>query len=279
MIIVDFKQVLFATFFAAVKQHTNAVIELPVIRTMSLNMLRNIRKKFPDHDVVVASDSVSNWRRDYFPNYKARRRIKRSDSDVDWTSIFESMDVVRQEISENFPYTHIQIEGCEADDIIGTIVHHTKVSPVIIISADKDFKQLQTYSNVTQYDHIKGRWIKAENPYELLHEHILRGDVDDDVPNILSEDDTFVVDGKRQVPLTKKRIEMLQNVQNDENHKYYRNWIRNKTLIDLSMTPEHLRNKIIEAFEKGPMVKDRSKLYGYITKNRLSSLLENINDF
>jgi hypothetical protein len=38
----------------------------------------------------------------------------------------------------------------------------------------------------------------------LSFEHIIKGDATDGIPNILSADDTFAVDGKRQKPLAAK---------------------------------------------------------------------------
>lgn len=286
VIIIDFNQVLFASFFAAVKQHTNIEIKLPMVRHMTMNMLGGIRRRFKDHEVIIASDSMTNWRREYFPHYKGRRRAMRDQSDVDWPAIYAAMDVVRHEISENFPYTHIQVNDCEADDIIGAIVHNqykgtTNDEKTIIISGDKDFKQLQVYEGVTQYDPIKKRTfdLSPTEAKEFLFDHIIRGDKDDDIPNVLSDDDTFMTEDKRQMSLTKKRIETLQDIQNDPNHKYYRNWCRNQTLIDLEFTPENLQREILSAFHEGSAVSDRSKLYTYFVDKRLSSLLENINDF
>ncbi len=289
MIIIDFNQVVFATFFAAVRQHTNVAIEVPMVRHMTLNMLRAIRQRFKLHDVVIASDSVNNWRKDYFPHYKARRKQSREQTDVDWGALFNSLDTIRHELHENFPYTFIQVDGCEADDVIGTIVFNRHAreffmetvdnSETIIISADKDFKQLQRYNGVSQYDPINKRWIKEDNAEETLFDHILRGDKDDDIPNVLSDDDTFIVEGKRQNSMTKKRIEMLQAVQSDENHKYYRNYIRNKTLIDLTMTPEKYKKEIVKFFLIGPRTNDKSKLYSYMVKHRLSALLEHLDQF
>lgn len=289
MIIIDFNQVVLASFFAAVKQHTNVAVEVPMVRHMTLNMLRSIRSKFKKHEVIIASDSVNNWRRDYFPNYKARRRKNRETSDVDWGAIFTSLDVIREELKENFPYTFIEIDGCEADDVIGTLVYYrheftpnlyrVEGDETIIISADKDFKQLQRYSDVSQYDPIRNRWIEETDAKASLFEHILRGDADDDIPNVLSDDDTFIVAGKRQTPMTKKRLEALQDVQETPNHKYTRNFIRNKTLIDLTMTPENLQKDVLNIFLDGPKVTDKSKLMGYMSQHRLNGLLEHLNDF
>lgn len=290
MIIIDFNQVVLASFFAAVKQHTNIAIETSMVRRMTLNSMLGILRKFKNHEVVIASDSRQTWRLEYFPHYKATRKANREESDVNWADIYSSLNTIREELQEHFPYTFIQVDGCEGDDIIGTLclnLHEGRDfttgdlnSETIIVSRDKDFKQLQRYPQVSQYDSVNNKWLKESDGASFLEDHIIRGDRDDGIPNILSDDDTFVDPNKRQGRMTQKRFDELWGcIQDDPNHKYYRNYIRNKTLIDLTMTPENLQREIMKIFHDGPLVKDKSKLMPYMAKHRLSSLLEHLNDF
>jgi len=283
-VLVDFNQILFSSFFAAVGKHTNVVIEESMIRHMTLNTIRTLRHKFKyeDADFVICSDStVGNWRREYFPNYKCRRRKSRDKSDVDWPAIYSAMDNIRDEIRDNFPYTYVQVDGCEADDIIGVLANYVgRHMPVTIISGDKDFRQLLTRPDIKIYDPGK-KLIHRYGDFdakEYLEEHIIGGDKDDDVPNILSDSDTFA-EGRRQVVMTKKRKEMLQGIRNRENDKYYDNYLRNKTLIDLSCTPAHLCEEVIEQHKRGPITNNSSKLSGYMMEHRLGNLLEHMDEF
>ena len=50
--------------------------------------------------------------------------------------------------------------------------------------------------------------VNGHNPDTYIKEHILKGDSSDGVPNVLSPDHTFV-EGLRQRPLSKKKIESL----------------------------------------------------------------------
>ena len=61
----------------------------------------------------------------------------------------------------------------------------------MILSGDKDFIQLHKYKNVTQYSPITKKFVNGIDPDEYLYEHILKGDVSDGVPNVLSVDNTF----------------------------------------------------------------------------------------
>ena len=148
----------------------------------------------------------------------------------------------------------------------------------MILSGDKDFVQLQTYPNVKQYDPVRKKWINHDNPERFLVEHILKGDAGDGVPNVLSDDDTFVSD-KRQKPLTQKKINKIYNdgaVILDTATD--RNFMRNKHMVDLSMVPDSIRDQVVNKYES-ESGKDRSKLFNYFIAYKLKNMMENIGDF
>ena len=168
--------------------------------------------------------------------------------------------------------------GAEADDIIGFLCEENRDEKIMIISGDKDFIQLQKYPNVKQWSPITKKDVNGFNPTTYLKEHILRGDTSDGVPNVLSPDNTFV-DGLRQRPLSRKKIQSwLIGGGSDWNDEVKRNFQRNSTLIDLSRTPEELKNQIRLEYNNAPHG-DRSKLLNYFMQNKLKELTENIGEF
>ena len=213
----DFNQVILASLFQAVGNHTNIDIDENVIRHMFLNSVRMNRKKFHNDygEIIICADGKNTWRREAYPYYKANRKKTRDKSDLDWNNVFNIMNVIRDEMREFFPYKVIHIDHCEADDIIGTIIHNegttmnTGAEKYLVLSADKDFIQLQTYANVDQYDPIRKRWLSDNNPTQFLEEHIIKGDSGDGVPNILSPDNCLAV-GERQKPMTQKRMALYK---------------------------------------------------------------------
>ena len=198
-------------------------------------------------------------------------------SKVDWTSVFSAMDVIRNEIKENFPYKNIRVERTEADDIIAILCqeYHEKEN-IVIISNDKDFQQLQVLPNVEQYSPTKKKFLVCENPEEFLLNHIIKGDSSDGIPNILSDDDVFMVENKRQTPCGVKK--MSQIVESIEEWKEKDNWKRNKKLIDMNEIPEEYKEKIINEFETS-VDTNRSNLLNYFIENKLKNLMANIGDF
>ena len=162
---------------------------------------------------MLFRSNKNNWRRQLFPYYKANRKKSQAESELDWKAIFDCLGKIRAELKEFFPYRIIDIESAEADDIIGTLCQEfgNTNQRILILSGDKDFQQLQRFINVTQYNPVMKKFVVCNNPDMFLKEHILKGDPGDGIPNVLSEDNCFVV-GSRQKPLTKKKMDALLEI-------------------------------------------------------------------
>ena len=280
MIVIDMNQIALANLMMNMKMNNNKTIDENMVRHMILNSIRMYRKEHHNEygEVVLTWDSKHSWRRDYFPEYKASRRKGREESDLDWEDIFGTLNKIRNEIKQNFPYKYLEVFGAEADDIIGFLCEENKNEKIMIISGDKDFIQLQRYPNVTQWSPITKKQVNGFDPTIYLKEHILKGDTSDGVPNVLSPDNTFV-DGLRQRPLTRKKIQSwLVGGGSDWNDEVKRNFQRNLTLIDLTKTPEELKNQIRLEYNNAPHG-DRSKLLNYFMIYKLRELTDNIGDF
>ena len=282
MIIVDLNQVMISNFMAQVGNHTNIDIDEHLFRHMVLNSIRSYNEKFKAEfgEIVIACDASNNWRRDIFPYYKANRRKARQKSDVDWNTVFETLNKIREELKDYFPYRVIRVDKAEADDIIGTLCAlYGDNEPVMIVSGDKDFRQLQAYSKVKQYDPVRKRAIVDKDPKNYLKEHIMRGDMGDGVPNFLSKDDTFVVGG-RQKPLRQVKLDQWIKMEPDEfcDQEMLRNYRRNEALVDLSVTPDYIKNQVVDIYNE-QAGKGRDKLFNYFIDNKLKHLMEAINEF
>ena len=284
MILVDMNQISLASMMMHLHMSKSKEPDDNMVRHMILNSLRMYRTRFSSEygELVLCYDSKHYWRRDYFPEYKSGRRKTREKDDKNWDEIFLCLNEIKDELRENLPYKFLEVYGAEADDIIATLCHELEFDngKTLILSGDKDFVQLQKYKNVSQYSPITKKFVNGIDPNEYLYEHILRGDMSDGVPNVLSPDNTFV-DGLRQKPLSKKKVAKWagpmceQMLPNDE---VKRNYQRNLKLIDLTYTPDELSEEILDTYRtttKG----DRSKLLNYFIQKRLSNLTESIGEF
>jgi len=283
MIIMDLSQVMISNLMIQLGNHTNADIEEDLLRHMVLNSVRAYNVKFKNEfgEMIIACDAGNNWRRQVFPYYKANRRKNREKSEINWTAVFETLNKVRDELKDYFPYRVIRVDGAEADDIIGTLAqtYGNTNEKILILSGDKDFVQLQAYMNVQQFDPVQKKWRKTNDVDKFIKEHIMRGDTGDGVPNFLSADDTFVV-GARQKPISQKKLDQWLNSDPKEfcDEKMLRGYLRNQQLVDLNFIPPDIKKEVLVQYEQ-QAGKGRDKLFNYFIERRLKLLLESINEF
>lgn len=281
MILVDLNQVLLSGIMAQAYNKKNFVWNEDLLRHMVLNVLRGHVRSFKGEygEVVLCCDNRNYWRREYFPFYKAGRKKSREKSSLDWHMIFDMLAKFKTELKENFPYRVVDVEGAEADDIIGTLVpRHAPHEKILIISSDGDFLQLQRYGNVKQYNPAQKKYLKSENPALELKEKIILGDRGDGIPNILSASDCFVTETKQKTITSKKLSEFLNADIGQYDTIAQIGYSRNEKLIDLSKIPDDIKNKIINNFEELKPA-SKQKLFSYFVEKKLTNLMENISEF
>ena len=267
-----------------------------LIRHVILSTLQSYRKKYSNEygELVICCDNKNYWRKDYFPHYKAGRKKSREQSNLPWQLIFNTMSEMKDDIRSYFPYKVIEVEKAEADDVIAVLTEWLQenemkqvglietVQPIMIISADHDFKQLHRFENVKQWSPITKKLVKAEKDYMTNGHiaHIVKAG-DDGIPSILNPDDIFLQEGVRQKPVSAKRLEEFiqlgrEACRTDEER---RNWDRNKTLVDFSHIPDYIRTSVIDTYTNAKVVNDKNAIFNYLVKNRCRQLLDNIEEF
>jgi len=284
-IILDFNPVVISAVHIGGREFGESLNE-SIIRHMVLNMILSYRKKFSNEygKLIIACDSNNgkSWRRDIFPYYKIKRSESREKSALDWGMVFKSLDSITDELIQYCPYHIIKVDSCEADDIIAVLTKHITENepivtgiyeedqPILIVSGDKDFKQLHKFKNVRQYIPREKKYMSREaNAEKFLKEHIIRGDSGDSIPNLFSDDDCFAVK-KRQKNCTDELVERhLDNIPDE----LMDNYTRNKQLIDLEMVPEHHKQSIIETYTNYK-IQSKTKLMSYMISKQLKTLYE-----
>lgn len=289
-ILVDYSHLVLASLFVSLKNFDtsdDAALEA-TMRGIALSSLLKNRRKFKKSfgDLVICVDGKDSWRKEVFPYYKASRKVAREASDLDWGKLFGMIHKVKTELKEKFPYRVIEVDRAEADDIIGVIANEYG-SPlwdgdsekILVLSGDKDYIQLQRHANVEQYDPVtKKGFIRSSDPYKYLLEQTIQGDKGDGIPNILSPDNCFAI-RERQGTMTAKRLAefSVENPEMDETTKA--RFERNKTLIDLSNTPDYLRESILAEYFKEPLKRNHGRLFEYFAEKNLTNFIQDIQDF
>jgi hypothetical protein len=222
------------------------------------------------------------------------RKSNRDKSDLDWKLIFDTLSEMRTDLATYFPYRVIHVERAEADDIIAVMCKYLQENQLIqqglveesqnilILSSDKDFKQLQLLPNVKQWSPMQKKYITATQReiIEYKIEHIVKGDAGDGIPNIFSKDDVFMK-GERQKPVSAKRLQEFYDngfiaCKNDDER---RNWQRNVTLVDFDYIPPDVSEDIVLAYINTNPNTDKMKIMNYLMENRCRLLLDEIEDF
>lgn len=281
-ILIDTNQVFISSIHSQVSSNKFRQLEEDLVRHIVLNALRGHIKKFKAEygNVILCLDSRKYWRKEVFPHYKSHRKENREKSDLDWNLIFKVLNELKEDLKKHFPYKVIEIDGAEADDIIGTLAPRiSNYEKVVIVSSDKDFIQLQKYGNIKQYNPMLNVYVTSKDPVLDLKEKIIRGDRGDGIPNILSSDDAFVAN-KRQSPITKKKLDswLNQEAKSVLNEEQYRNYVRNDILINFDNIPENIRANIVSEYEV-PKNGTKNSLYKYFVSKGLISLIECIDEF
>lgn len=297
MILLDYSQVALSNVFQfkdQLKKGSDHIEAANIIRHAVLTGVKGMRKKFGRTygEMVIACDGKQYWRKDIFPHYKAGRKAARDKQDLDWTLIFDTISLIREEIAEHFPYRVIHIDKAEADDIIGTLAGWTQTNglienalfadkqPVMIVSSDGDFKQLHKYDNVKQYNPILKKDVTVDDPAAYLRAHIAKAG-DDGIPNVLSPDDVFITEGVRQTPMRQARLDLFIEKGRDacEDPEQTKRWDRNNALINLDLIPESIKGAIISAYIVGTPKGNKMAIYNYLVKNRCRLLLNEVEEF
>lgn len=283
MILLDYSAVAIASMMVSIKKEGELLNEKFALH-MILNSIRKANAKFSKKfgTMVICCDDKKNWRTQEFEFYKYKRKRDRKNSDIDWKLIYKCLDYTKDTLIKDFPYNVVAVDNAEADDIIGALsVYATDESkPTVIVSNDKDFIQLHS-DFVCQFRPMEQAYVRHPEPKIFLKELILRGDADDGIPNIKSPDNHFTLDGKRQKPMYTKDVDIWKYDESNSQipEEFINNYYRNKQLIDLTFTPQSIKDESIQQFVFRRQRANKPKMTKFFMKHQLRYLHERINDF
>jgi len=151
-----------------------------------LNMLRSLRKQYPDSPFAVVFDAKGGTFRDeMYAEYKANRPSMPDDMRVQIEPLHASVKAL------GFPL--LCVEGVEADDVIGTLARSSAAAtrPVVISTGDKDMAQLVD-AHITLVNTMSGSSMDIEGvkekfgvaPEQIIDLLALMGDSSDNIPGV-----------------------------------------------------------------------------------------------
>jgi len=170
-------------FTTASGQHTNAIYGFA---TMLLSLLVNEK---PTHVAVAFDVSRKTFRSEIFPQYKANRASTPDE--------FRSQMTYLHELVSSFGISTFEIEGYEADDILGTIAKQAERegAEVLICTGDRDSFQLVNQMTTVLYPKRGVSDLARITPDAVAEKYgmtpaqypdfaALRGDPSDNLPSV-----------------------------------------------------------------------------------------------
>lgn len=292
--LIDFSQTVISSITANIDEIKGNNFK-DLAKHIVLNQLLALKRKFGG-DIIICCDAKTYWRKDEFPHYKGHRKHKK-DTGIDWDMVYEVMNELKLELTENFPYRLLEVDGAEADDIIAVLTKYFDENElnttgvvevpqdVVICSSDKDYVQLQKYRNVKQWSNIQKCFVTSKNPSHDLIEMICAGQPKDNIPNIMSGDD-WAKSRADDIPVRAKsfmsvRLESFYAKGYDAclNESEQRNFRRNEMLIDFDKIPSEISDRIIKAYLSSEIIGNKKKIFEYLTKHRMKLLLSHHSEF
>lgn len=150
-------------------------------------LLKAIKDLKPDMIALALDEKGHNFRHEAYSDYKAHR-VKAPDD------LYAQIPRVK-ELAETLNIPTFQISGCEADDVIGTLVSKVKNAEKIIVTGDLDTLQLvddntKVYTmsrgllDTVIYDEAAVRDRFGLEVDQMVEYKALRGDPSDNIPGV-----------------------------------------------------------------------------------------------
>ena len=185
LVLVDGSSYLYRAFHALPPLTTSKGLPTGAVKGV-LNMLKSLRKQYPDSPFAVVFDAKGGtFRDDMYAEYKANRPSMPDDMRVQIEPLHASV------IALGFPL--LCVEGVEADDVIGTLARSSAAAdrPVVISTGDKDMAQLVD-GHITLVNTMTGSVMDIEGvkekfgvaPEQIIDYLVLMGDSSDNIPGV-----------------------------------------------------------------------------------------------
>jgi DNA polymerase-1 len=185
LVLVDGSSYLYRAFHALPPLTTSKGLPTGAVKGV-LNMLKSLRRQYPDSPFAVVFDAKGGTFRDeLYGEYKANRPSMPDDMRV-------QIDFLHNCV-RGLGYPLLCVEGVEADDVIGTLARSSAAAdrPVVISTGDKDMAQLVD-GHITLVNTMTGSVLDVAGVKEKFGvgpEHIidylaLMGDKVDNIPGV-----------------------------------------------------------------------------------------------
>ena len=183
--LIDGSSYIFRAYYAIRHLSNSKGIPTNAVYGFTAMLFKFLKDYEPTHLGIVFDSKGKTFRDDIYPLYKANRSAPPEDLAQQFSVIFEMVDA--------FNIPQVQLEGFEADDLMGTISKNVEKenANVVLVTGDKDFCQLVS-DKVTLLDTMKNKItgiLEVKEKYGVAPERVidvfaLAGDAVDNIPGV-----------------------------------------------------------------------------------------------
>jgi len=236
--------------------------------------------------IILAFDDKS-WRKEYFQkvkdqyfkNYYKSKEVtdegykehREKSKEVDWKKIYELVDEIILFLNSSTDVCAMKVKNTEGDDIIGYLTLQNNNDHIVILSGDKDFRQLITKKNIKYFNTRKYLYEDVADPELFLKHHIIMGDKADEIPAVIKGV------GKKKALKLLHDIDTIRQIDKDVDFRYE----VNKKLIDLSCIPSYITDEIAKSYNslKDSYNFDGNKIMDFLSKYGCNNLMMTMGNF
>jgi len=184
LLLIDGSSYIFRAFYAI--RHLSNSRGLPTNATYGFTqmVLKVLKEQRPNYLVVALDSRAPTFRSEVYKEYKANRPAMPED-------LVPQLPYIKK-IIEGYRIAALQMDGYEADDLIGTVAKAMESEvDVVIITGDKDMLQLVS-DRIEVYDPMKEKRFRVEEvierfgvrPEQIVEVMGLTGDSVDNIPGV-----------------------------------------------------------------------------------------------
>lgn len=247
LLLIDLSYLIFYKYYALISWSKLTDTDLTDLSIFKTKLYRNVeisilglKKKYCADTVILAKDTPNQrgWRKELFGGYKSNR----AHNDDNMCEVFTYIYTVAvPQISEEYDFNIVSVEGVEADDVIATAVKRLYDQyDITIVTNDHDFLQLiNKYENLKIYN-LQAKEIKQKyTDIELKHFtmwKVIKGDKSDAIPAIDKK-----VGAKTAIKLALNQDLLQARLSNPEVRQQFE---LNKKLMDFDCIPKDMAEMI-----------------------------------
>lgn len=236
-----------------------------------------------ENPMIMALDTKPYWRDQYYaenrmkfaeyknPKFEKYKGQRQKDDTIPWDAIYEVYGNVMSALQAHSDFFVIGVQGAEADDVIAICAKYyaEKGQESIVVSSDKDFRQLHEPPRVQVWDPIKKCFIPSIVVEHWKKVHAIMGDKGDNIQAIRPRV------AEKTAEKMVKDLDYLLQTDPDLRERYE----FNRTLTDFDRIPSNITQKVIDTVESQGYNYDAMKLLKTFQQFRLAKIAERIHQF